>query len=1024
MCIANITHCQEYNYYRKTYTIQDGLPNNDIKWITQDNSGFLWIGTWDGLVRYDGSEFKVYRHDPNDTNSLGYFEVSMICVDAYNQVWTHSANKLCRYEPALDHFKSYNKYDFPETDSSESTSVFRIILLDPFGQMYVRYKDGLYKYDQNNDKFQQIYFKDFGIDHNLIYYFSFDNEGNFWIFQIKTGEEYGWANLCSINSNDTLSIIHKYPVEQKFFEEYLLNVTFHVRMFRNSTGNTWIATSNGLYRLSEDTIREFQGKIPPGEFSGYNIVLWTQPGQGLMVFYPVEGQQDTVFRSNEVENVVAYFTDKQDNIWFTNYNSSSKKSGLGLMYRTGNYFKHYLNEINEAIPFAVFGLIKDKSGNIWAGGRPNDHIVKITPEGKVKKIKIPIDSLGNFNYPRDMALDSEGNIWIAFYNDYLYKLNPKNNEFTDYSNKGILGRYSNYNPRYRIVKLLRDGRLITGGGGRIFILNKENFSGIFSDNPHFTDSYAVYEDPHGYIWIGLNGRLIKSDWNLSKQEIIVISENNYNIEDICPGDSSDLWLASLGGGIGHLMPDRGTTTFFTTFNGLAHNTVYSIKKDRSGNLWASHDLGISMLNPQTKNIVNFNEKDGLHIKEFDSEAAFQTEDGEMLFGGLGGIVSFYPDSVKMNRQETSTKLLFTDFKVSNMSFNFNMPLSELESVRLPKGTDNFQLELIKPDLRNGKEIRYRYKLNGTNEDWIVTDSHHRRVNYISLRPGNYNFLAEATDLNGDWKYKTYLNIDIPSFFYQTLLFKILLILLSLGILLLIFIMKLKQSRLKEWQKYEQLKLETLHSQMNPHFIFNALNSVNYFITLNDQDKANLYLTDLSRLLRAIMSNSSQDFIPLESEIQTLKDYLALEHSQLSDLFEYEIQIDDLIDKATIEVVPSLIQPFVENAIRHGLRQLKGRKGKLAIRLYKGNESFLVCYIEDDGTGRRLSMQRKTDEQRKRRSRGISIVEERLDIINSLFKTKFSLQISDLYNDREEAGTKVRIDIPVKTIRKLNKISEL
>ena len=141
---------QKNNYYRKTFTIRDGLPNDNVKWITQDQSGFLWIGTWDGLVRYDGSEFKVYRHDPNDSTSLGYFEVSKICVDANNQVWTCSTNKLCRYERADDHFVTYNMFDFPGSDPSYSLLVFDIFL-DPEGQLYIRFKNGLYKYNQYLD---------------------------------------------------------------------------------------------------------------------------------------------------------------------------------------------------------------------------------------------------------------------------------------------------------------------------------------------------------------------------------------------------------------------------------------------------------------------------------------------------------------------------------------------------------------------------------------------------------------------------------------------------------------------------------------------------------------------------------------------------------------------------------------------------------------------------------------------------------------------------------------------------------
>ena len=177
--------------------------------------------------------------------------------------------------------------------------------------------------------------------------------------------------------------------------------------------------------------------------------------------------------------------------------------------------------------------------------------------------------------------------------------------------------------------------------------------------------------------------------------------------------------------------------------------------------------------------------------------------------------------------------------------------------------------------------------------------------------------------------------------------------------------------------------------------------------------ANQYISDFSRLMRSIMSNSSQDFITLECEIQTIRDYLALEHLRFSDKFDFEIMIDENIDQVTTEIIPSLVQPFIENSIWHGLRYLEERKGYLSVRFEMENDARLVCYVEDDGIGRKLSVKLKSGEQKKRRSRGIAIVEERLAIINSFQKSRFMVQIANLFNDRDETGTKVRIEIPFK-----------
>jgi LytS/YehU family sensor histidine kinase len=200
--------------------------------------------------------------------------------------------------------------------------------------------------------------------------------------------------------------------------------------------------------------------------------------------------------------------------------------------------------------------------------------------------------------------------------------------------------------------------------------------------------------------------------------------------------------------------------------------------------------------------------------------------------------------------------------------------------------------------------------------------------------------------------------------------------------------------------------------MNPHFIFNSLNSINYFISRNDRLNANQFISDFSRLIRAIMNNSSQEYISLDSEIEAIREYLSLEHLRFSDKFDYEIKVDDAIDTGSTEVTPSMVQPFIENAIWHGMRYLDHRKGFLSVRFVLENGS-LVSYVEDDGIGRKLSAQRKSDEQRRRRSRGIALVEERLKIINALLGEQYALLIRDLYGDQKESGTAVRLEIPFK-----------
>ncbi len=225
-----------------------------------------------------------------------------------------------------------------------------------------------------------------------------------------------------------------------------------------------------------------------------------------------------------------------------------------------------------------------------------------------------------------------------------------------------------------------------------------------------------------------------------------------------------------------------------------------------------------------------------------------------------------------------------------------------------------------------------------------------------------------------------------------------------GLLLLLFSVfwmykSIKQKRLAN----NLLALKSLRSQMNPHFIFNALNSVNNYISQNDERAANRYLTQFSTLMRSVLDNSEQDFIPLSNEIELLELYLKLEHLRFKDKFDYELIIDDALDVSEYQIPPMLLQPFVENAVWHGLRYKK-EKGKLEIKIGQKNFETVEISITDDGIGRKKSKELKTKNQLKQKSKGMNNIKRRIAILNEMYKDKVDVFIDDLFDDA--SGTKV------------------
>ena len=234
------------------------------------------------------------------------------------------------------------------------------------------------------------------------------------------------------------------------------------------------------------------------------------------------------------------------------------------------------------------------------------------------------------------------------------------------------------------------------------------------------------------------------------------------------------------------------------------------------------------------------------------------------------------------------------------------------------------------------------------------------------------------------------------------------ILLFIIVSLLIFALFTAFQRIRIQKKHNLfLDLKSLRSQMNPHFIFNALNSVNSFIAKNDELNANKYLSRFSSLIRNILENSDHDFIPLSKEIELLKSYIELEHIRFSDKFNYNFEIDNSINTDSFRIPPMLIQPYIENAVWHGLRY-KEKDGFLNVEMKK-EASHLRVDVVDNGIGRKKSQELKTENQKKNKPKGIRNTKKRIEILNKLYKKEIEINIEDLENAQE--GTKVTLLIP-------------
>jgi hypothetical protein len=329
---------------------------------------------------------------------------------------------------------------------------------------------------------------------------------------------------------------------------------------------------------------------------------------------------------------------------------------------------------------------------------------------------------------------------------------------------------------------------------------------------------------------------------------------------------------------------------------------------------------------------------------------------------------------------------------------------------LQKGDDNFHVSFIVPEYRHPEKIRYRYRLDSESGNWHYTDHSDRNISFTNLDPGWYNLEIQATDTEGSWGISKRLAIHINPYYYQTLFFRIVLPMFLILIAGLGIWGALKHMRGRERQKMDTLRHQALRGQMNPHFIFNSLNSINYFISKNDTLSANRYIADFSKLIRTVLNNMNEDYVRLSVELGSIEDYLKIEYLRFGNKFDYSLEVDPQVVPESIMVSPGIVQPFIENAIWHGLMGLDGRRGLIRVSLMM-KDNLLVCIVEDDGVGRARSEAMK-DSNLPRKPKGISLALERLRIINSLQGTNYRIVFSDLHPDRVDTGTRVEIEMPV------------
>ncbi len=689
-------------------------------------------------------------------------------------------------------------------------------------------------------------------------------------------------------------------------------------------------------------------------------------------------------------------------------------------------FKYY-DKKDIAIADLLYDIGEDQNGNLWISNHGGGGIIFDGYEFQYLTFSVA-DSNSLFS-PDMLALyvDSEDHIWAGFF-EGLTRFSPEGDFLRNYRlSENIFGRRN-----YIHCFLEKNSEEIwIGSNNGIVLLHKEtgefvNYQdSLFMDPNRYDRGNRIYElkvddkDPN-FLWVG-------SGWGLKRfhiptKQFVHIPHPPLWHDQFKPG--TQLAMVSLNFGIeGKILMAGGYSGGLMSYD-IDDNKWQSFlyfEKDIE-DVTRHHKMqSIIVLDDSTvlySSYTDFGYLDWVHgdlrpFRNFDHQRvgrvrrSFVDNNGVLWLAGQRALVRSVDPIINTGHVSKPT---IDEFKVNNDGISIRN--GELINVSKNQKEIQFSVKLINPPYPD--QTLYRWRLAGYDKDWSVP-SKNRIARYTNLFGGHYEFLFQSKDRNNEWVSgeSVLLEIAVPFYLKPGSIF---LFLLSFVLLLLAIFKYFNQRSVKKASlklEYErrvlEAELKALRSQMNPHFIFNSLNSIYAYIHSNDVENATDYLAKFSKLMRLVLQNSTENLVLLLNEVTILEIYLELEQLRFDDKFDYEIRIDEKIEIEEIRIPPMIMQPYVENAIWHGLMH-KEEKGNLLVSILRSSEEVLKIIIEDDGIGREKAKRFMVKKDKK--SLGMKITRQRLDSFELLYNEKANVQVEDIIDSNgRSSGTRVIVLIP-------------
>ena len=976
-------------------SVKNGLSQNGVRTIFKDSKGYMWFGTRDGLNKYDGYSFKIYRHNDQDSTSISSNHISDIEEDSNGVLWIGTNNGLNSFDPNNENFTTYKNN--PSDNNSISNNEIFSVLVTKNDAVWTGTKNGLNLKSKDSKSFEKFYSianDPNSLGDNHIHSLYEDHEGNVW-----AGTESGGLNKFIKNTKQFKRYLHDPNNPKSIAGNFVTTIT------ESKNNILWIGTRHaGISILNaKDEFTHIRHKENSKNTISHNIIrelvfdaqnnLWIGTYLGLNYYntktHKFEIYTNSPLNSNSISHssILSIYLDDTGLLW-----SGTFFGGLNLLNLNSERFSFYqhnpLNK-NSLSSNVVSAMVEDKQGNIWTGtegGGLNYFDFKLQSFSRIKTFHgRPL----NIKAIKSLLIDKSQNLWIGTHLDGLFYLNFKTGTLKVFKreedNENSLRDNS-------VISLLEDHL------GKIWIGTESGLNLYTPDTSVMTtvelkksnsSVLSLLEDSENNIWVGsridgltrIGQGTIKHYINDPKNELSIGHNGvNYIFED----SKKQLWISTYGGGLNLMDRTNGVFKKFKVKDGLINNVVYNIEQNNN-DLWISTPSGISKLNLVSKTFKSYSPNNGLQIEEFNIKSSLNHSSGNMFFGGFNGLISFDPENTPDN--PFTPNLYITDLKLSNesvlpndVSGLLNKNISETKHITFTHDQSIFSIDFVALNYAQLGQNQYAYMLEGLDPDWNYIGNS-RSASYTNLEPGNYTFMVKAANNDGVWnKNITSLSIKKLPPYWKTIWAYLVYCFIALILFFIIrkyFLIKLHLENNLKLEKLEKQQIEDL-TKLKLKFFTNVSHDFRTPLTLiygplqnlieklksqEEQGQLLLIKKNVNLMLRLInqlmdfrkmqtgklkLSLSKEPLVPFLKEILYSFQDFAVTHKIEYSFINRSSNTTILFDKDKIE---KILYNLLSNAFKY-----TPNEGKISIEVYNKKDpsnsinEFLEISVKNTGHG--------------------------------------------------------------------------